>query len=89
MIGHGVPSRRARHVQRGGTPCAADRVLATRFGHAAIDLLAEGRFNHLIVVQHGEIESVPIAEVADKQRLVTPDDPLLRIARSVGTCLGD
>ncbi len=77
------------HVQRGGTPCAGDRVLATRFGHSATQLLAEGKFNRLVVVQHGRIESVPIEEVADKQRLVPKDDPLLAAARSVGTCFGD
>ena len=77
------------HVQRGGTPCAADRVLATRFGHAAIDLLAGGDFNRLVVVQQGGITSVPISEVADQQRRVPADHELIRIARSVGTCFGD
>ncbi|MFQ5502942.1 MAG: 6-phosphofructokinase [Phycisphaerae bacterium] len=77
------------HIQRGGTPCAGDRVLSTRFGHAAIDLLAEGKYNQLVVIQHGEITSVPISEVANQQRMVEPDDELVRIARSVGTCFGD
>lgn len=77
------------HVQRGGTPCAADRVLATRFGHAATELLAQGEFNRLAVVQSGRITSVPIEEVAERQRLVEPDDELVTIARSVGTCFGD
>jgi 6-phosphofructokinase 1 len=77
------------HVLRGGAPCAADRVLATRFGHAAAELLAKGDFNRLVVVQNGQMTSVPIEDVADKQRLVTPDDELIKIARSVGTCFGD
>ncbi len=77
------------HVQRGGSPCAADRVLATRFGHAATELLREGRFNELVVVQHGEIGHVPIENVANQQRLVSPDNELVQIAQSVGTCLGD
>jgi 6-phosphofructokinase 1 len=77
------------HIQRGGTPCAADRVLATRFGHAAAELLAAGRFNRLVVIQHGELTSVPINEVADKQRLVPPDHELIKAARAVGTCFGD
>ena len=77
------------HIQRGGTPCAADRVLATRFGHAAAGLLAAGEFGQLVVVQHGQLTHVPISEVADQQRLVTPDDPLVAAARSVGTCFGD
>jgi 6-phosphofructokinase 1 len=76
------------HVLRGGTPCAADRVLSTRFGHAAVSLLAQDRFNQLVVVQSGRMTSVPIEDVAEKQRLVSPDDELVRIARSVGTCFG-
>ncbi|MCZ6815902.1 MAG: 6-phosphofructokinase, partial [Planctomycetota bacterium] len=77
------------HIQRGGTPCAADRVLATRFGHAAAELLARDEFDRMVVVQHGEMTSVPIADVADKQRLVPLDDPLIKAARAVGTCFGD
>lgn len=76
------------HVQRGGTPCAADRVLATRFGHAAIDLLSTGQFNRMVVIQHGQTGSVSIAEVAGRQRTIDPENELLRVARSIGTCLG-
>lgn len=76
------------HVQRGGTPCAADRVLATRFGHAATDLLSTGQINRMVVVQQGETKSVSIDQVAGKQRVVQEDNNLLRVARSVGTSLG-
>ncbi|HWL92523.1 MAG TPA: ATP-dependent 6-phosphofructokinase [Phycisphaerae bacterium] len=76
------------HIQRGGTPCAADRVLATRFGHAAIDLLANGKLNRMVVIQHGQSGDVPITEVAGKQRLIEPNNELLRVARSVGTSFG-
>lgn len=77
------------HVLRGGTPSSADRVLATRFGHKAIELLAQGVFNEIVVVQHGQMKHVPIAEVANRQRLVPPDHDLVRAARAVGTCFGD
>lgn len=77
------------HVQRGGTPCAFDRVLATSYGHAALDLIAGGRFNRVVVMQDGRITSVPIGEVADKQRLVDAEHPLIAAARAVGTCFGD
>lgn len=77
------------HVQRGGSPCAADRVLATRFGHEATELLARGDYNHLVVVQEGQLRSVPITSVANQQRLIQPDDELIKIARSIGTSLGD
>jgi len=77
------------HVQRGGTPCAYDRVLATQFGHAAVDLLSNGRWNQLVVMQQSRITSVPIAESADAQRRVPADDPVLAACRALGTCLGD
>jgi phosphofructokinase-like protein len=77
------------HIQRGGTPIAADRVLAMQFGHHAIELVAEGQFGNLVVMQNAQIRHVPISEVADQQRTVPLDDPLLDVARSVGTCLGE
>ncbi|HUN80932.1 MAG TPA: ATP-dependent 6-phosphofructokinase [Phycisphaerae bacterium] len=77
------------HVQRGGTPCAYDRVLATRFGFEATKLLAKGEFNQMVVVQQGSMTSVPISDVAGKQRLIPRDHRLIQAARSVGTCFGD
>jgi 6-phosphofructokinase 1 len=77
------------HIQRGGSPIAFDRVLATKFGHKAIDLLARGEFNQLVVQQHGKISAAPISDVADKQRLVNLDHPVIMAARAVGTCFGD
>jgi 6-phosphofructokinase 1 len=76
-------------VQRGGTPVAADRVLATEFGGAAIDLLMSGERGRLVVMQGGIVTHILLEEVANKQRLVPLDLPLLRAARSVGTCFGD
>jgi len=77
------------HVQRGGTPCAADRVLATQFGHHAMQLLKSGKTNRLVVMQDGKLSDVEIASAADTQRLVPPDHPLVAAARSVDTCFGD
>ncbi|MCK4341256.1 MAG: 6-phosphofructokinase [Phycisphaerae bacterium] len=77
------------HVQRGGTPVAFDRVLATQFGYQAVNLIAEERWNHMVVMQNGQPGTVPIEAVAGQQRTVPPDDPLIAMARSVGTCMGD
>jgi len=77
------------HVQRGGTPVAFDRVLATQFGTAAVDLVVSGQWNRMVVRQQGEITSVPLEQVAGKQRLVSLDHPLLHVARSVGVSFGD
>lgn len=77
------------HVQRGGTPSPADRILATRFGHHAFELLMAGRFGRVVVQQGGKIDSAAIADVADKVRTVPLDHSALRTARAIGTSFGD
>ena len=77
------------HVQRGGTPVAADRVLATRFGVAAIEHLLAGRHDRMVVWSGGTISDIGILEAAGNQRLVPLDHPLIDAARSVRTCFGD
>lgn len=77
------------HVQRGGTPVAADRILATQFGHHAMRLLKDGARNRLVVMQGGHLRDVEITSAANKQRLVPPDHPLIEAARSVYTSFGD
>lgn len=77
------------HVQRGGTPVAADRVLATQFGHHAMQLLKSGARNRLVVMQEGKLTDVDITSAADKQRLVSPDHPMIAAARAVYTSFGD
>ncbi len=77
------------HIQRGGPPTPADRVLATQFGYHALEILMAGAQGQLVVQQGGRLAEVPIQSVAGKQRKVAPDDPLVRTARAVGTCFGD
>jgi len=76
------------HVQRGGTPVASDRVLATEFGNKAIELLDEGARGKLVVMKGQTVMHIPIEETEGKQRLVPIDHPLVRAARNVGTCFG-
>ncbi len=77
------------HVQRGGTPVAADRVLATEFGGEALELLMAGERNRLVVMKGRTVTHIPLEDAEGKQRLVPTDLPLLRAARNVGTCFGD
>ena len=60
------------HVQRGGTPTAFDRVLATRFGVAAIDAAMEGDFGKLVALRGQEIVRVPLAAALDESKLIDP-----------------
>jgi len=77
------------HTQRGGTPVAGDRILATQFGHHAMRLLKQGKTNRLVVMQGGELNDVEITSAADKQRLVPKNHTLIATAKSVYTCFGD
>jgi 6-phosphofructokinase 1 len=76
------------HVQRGGTPVAEDRVLATEFGSKAIELLAAGENGRLVVMKGRTVTHIPLEEAEGKQRLVPRDHPLISAARNVGTCFG-
>lgn len=60
------------HVQRGGTPTAFDRVLATRFGVSAIDAVHEGAFGQMVALQAGEIVRVPLSVAVGELKLVDP-----------------
>jgi len=77
------------HVQRGGSPIAADRILATQFGHHAMNLLASGASSRVVVMQSGKVADIPIADVVDKQRTVPHDHLMLSAARAVGTDFAD
>jgi len=77
------------HLLRGGVPTPADRLLATRFGVAAARLIEKNNYGKMVALRGDKISSVPISEVAGKTRTIPLDSPLLTVARSVGTCLGD
>ncbi|MCA9285801.1 MAG: 6-phosphofructokinase [Phycisphaerales bacterium] len=77
------------HVQRGGSPIAADRILATHFGHHAIQTLMSGKTNRMVVRQNHIFDDVDIAFAANRQRLVPVDHPLITAARALRTCFGD
>jgi len=77
------------HVQRGGTPTAYDRVLATRFGHAALLQAVAGNVDVMVGLQGTRIVPVPLSEVAGRQRLVEAESEEVQAARSVGTSFGD
>jgi 6-phosphofructokinase 1 len=77
------------YLQRGGTPTAYDRVLATRYGHAAAILAAKGRFGRMVCLREGRIKDVGLELVAGRPRYVPIDSPLIKAARDVGTAFGD
>jgi 6-phosphofructokinase 1 len=77
------------HLQRGGTPSSTDRVLATRFGARAVDLVVRGQFGKMVSSQPPDIVPVSLSEVVGKTKTVPLDSDLIQTARSIGICFGD
>ncbi|MEJ2544259.1 MAG: 6-phosphofructokinase [Calditrichaceae bacterium] len=76
------------HLQRGGTPSSADRVLATRLGTAASKALNDGKHGVLVAARGENTELVPLEQVAGNKKFVPQNHPWIFAARDVGTCLG-
>jgi ATP-dependent phosphofructokinase / diphosphate-dependent phosphofructokinase len=77
------------YVQRGGTPSAGDRLLATRLGTMCVELVNEKVFGVMVAARGEGAKPVPIAEVAGRLKTVPPDHAWIESARRVGTSLGD
>ena len=77
------------HLQRGGIPTPFDRVLATQLGTKAVDMIEKEEFGYMVGVKKNSLVKVSLQIVAKGPKLVPLDDPLIRSARSIGTCFGD
>jgi ATP-dependent phosphofructokinase / diphosphate-dependent phosphofructokinase len=77
------------HLQRGGSPTAFDRCLATRFGSAAIRLAAQGGFGRMVALHSTRVEDIPLSEALDVPKRVDLRGDTIRTARAIGICLGD
>jgi len=77
------------HVQRGGSPTPFDRILATRFGVAAVDLIAREEFGKMVCLRQDCIHSVDISEAIGQMKCVDPNGEMIRMARSIGISFGD
>lgn len=77
------------HIQRGGSPTPFDRILATRFGVAAVDLIAQGGFGKMVCLRSARIEAVDIAQAIGCLKTVDPDGQLVQTARAIGISFGD
>jgi len=77
------------HTQRGGTPSPLDRLLASAFGVAAVDLIAQGHYDQMVTWQNRQVVIVSIAEAIGHYQGVDPNGTLVKTARGLGICLGD
>lgn len=76
------------HLQRGGTPSAADRILATRLGTAAVHAVVKRQYGKMVAVDGESTRLVPLEEVAGNRKVIPLDHPWIRSAIETGTCLG-
>ena len=77
------------HLQRGGIPSPLDRLVASCFGVAAVDLIAQGQYDQMVTWQNHQVASVPLDEGIKNYRKVNPEGSLVKTAKSLGICLGD
>lgn len=77
------------HLQRGGDPTTLDRILGTRFGVKAVDLIAEERFGQMVSYQNYQVLSVPIASAVRRLKTVPPDCQMVETCRAIGISFGD
>ena len=77
------------YIQRGGTPSPMDRVLATRYGTAAADIIAAKDYGKMVALRNNDIVTVPLADVAGKLKLVDPMNPMVTQSRNLGLSFGD
>jgi ATP-dependent phosphofructokinase / diphosphate-dependent phosphofructokinase len=77
------------HLQRGGMPTGYDRLLATRFGGAAVRAIADGKWGHMVALQSPHIVTIPIKEALREMKRVDPNHDVVRTARETGISFGD
>ena len=77
------------HLQRGGTPIAFDRILATEFGVKAFELVLQGKFGEMVTYKNSMIKSVPIIDAIKNFSLVKPHSQMVKMAKEKGICFGD
>jgi 6-phosphofructokinase 1 len=77
------------HLQRGGSPTGYDRLLATRFGAAAVQAIADRKWGHMVALQSPHLVTVPIEEVLRESKRVDPDHDIVQTARRIGISFGD
>jgi 6-phosphofructokinase 1 len=97
LVAHAIEERTGKetrtltlgHLQRGGSPTTFDRLLSLRFGAAAVRLVADRQFGHMVALNPPRITAVPFAQALAQPKLVPLDSDTILTAREIGVCLGD
>ncbi len=77
------------HVQRGAQPTHRDRLIASAFGVYAVDLIAQNKFNRVVVWQNRGVTDVDLSSIAGKSKKIETNDPLIKVARGLGIYVGE
>jgi 6-phosphofructokinase 1 len=87
----GVEARETRlgYIQRGGSPTPMDRILATRYGSYAAEMIAEENYGVMVAIKGDQLITIPLSEVENKLNLVSSDHPLVKKCRNMGVSFGD
>ena len=77
------------HIQRGGKTCTFDRILSTRYGVGATELISKGKFGNMVCLKGDKISYESLEKVIGQNKFVDPNGELVNVARKIGICLGD
>ncbi len=77
------------HTQRGGSPCPYDRVLSTRLGAKAAEMIMKEEYGYMVAVKNNKIDKTPLGEVAGRLKMVEPDSGIIKEAKAIGISFGD
>ncbi len=89
MTSYEIRSLVLGHLQRGGQPTPTDRILATRFGSAAVRAIENGETNVMVAIQANRIITVPLSEAVANRKQVPLDSDVILSAREIGISFGD
>jgi len=89
IIDHEIRYTVLGHIQRGGTPTTFDRILSTRYGVAAVNLLNESRFGNMVCLEGNKMSFVHLENVIGVLKNVDPEGELVMMAKSIGISFGD
>jgi ATP-dependent phosphofructokinase / diphosphate-dependent phosphofructokinase len=77
------------YIQRGGSPSPMDRLLATRYGTSAVEMISRKEFGVMVALNENRITGIPLSEVEDKLRTVPGNHPMIKNSRKMDVCFGD
>ena len=89
MVGLEARATILGHIQRGGSPSSADRILSTRYGVAAVELAMAGKFGNMVALKDNQMTYASLEDVIGANKAVDPNGELVQAAKAIGTCFGD